>query len=261
MKKIMLISGCSHAAGSEIDGTSDSDYNRTHSFGNLLAYKMGYEPINIAENGSNNPAILRTTLEWIAKEYNPATMDLFVLVPWTESSRMQFPTEQLMSGHGNVNADWRSSTSGGYRYLNLGYKGGNDEERQMMPYYHKFMIDHLLFLELLSANAILQLQYFLKMKNIDYLMCNTMDMFRKECKHLDFYLEQIDHTKYIDVLDVNKSFFFKYRYSGFNNPKAKYWHHDEEPHRLYADELYKFIEDNYVHNQNLQEPSQRVQIS
>ena len=40
MEKIMLIAGCSHAAGSEIDGTEDSVYNRQHSFGALLAVKM-----------------------------------------------------------------------------------------------------------------------------------------------------------------------------------------------------------------------------
>lgn len=35
-EKIMLVTGCSHAGGSEIDGTEDSAYNREHSFGNVL---------------------------------------------------------------------------------------------------------------------------------------------------------------------------------------------------------------------------------
>ena len=30
-EKILLIAGCSHAAGSEIDGDEDSQYNRDHS--------------------------------------------------------------------------------------------------------------------------------------------------------------------------------------------------------------------------------------
>jgi hypothetical protein len=247
MKKIMLITGCSHAAGSEIDGTEDSQYNRQNSFGNLLANKMGYEPINIAENGGNNPAILRTTLEWFNEEYDPAKMEIFVLVAWSESSRLQLPVDGNL-GHGNLYANWRSKTSPGYMYINQGYPGGTPAEIEMMPYYHKFIANHLLYLELTSINLVLQMQYFLKMKNIKYLMCNTMHMIDNSYKHNSFYVDLVDRTKYMYLLESDLAFFWKYRYLGYSNPKAKYWHHNEEPHRLYADLLYKFIEDNHVHN-------------
>jgi hypothetical protein len=36
-EKILLIAGCSHTAGSEIDGSEDSKHNRKHSYGNQLA--------------------------------------------------------------------------------------------------------------------------------------------------------------------------------------------------------------------------------
>ena len=39
-EKILLIAGCSHAAGSEIDGKEDSKYNREHSYGALVAKKL-----------------------------------------------------------------------------------------------------------------------------------------------------------------------------------------------------------------------------
>jgi len=248
MKKIMLIAGCSHAAGSEIDGTEDSLYNRQHSFGNLLAYKMEYEPINIAEAGSTNPTILRTVLEWIASEYDSSTMDLFVLVPWTESSRIELPVERRNGNFNNPAAGWHSKNRACYTYLNQGWQGGTDEEREMMPYYQKFIANHLLYLEILSANMVLHLQSFLKMKNINYLMCDTMHMFEIRHEHLTFYIRQIDNTKYASIADANKSFFWKYRNAGYENPKAKYWHHNEEPHRLFADELYAFIKENHVYN-------------
>jgi hypothetical protein len=56
-ERVLLIAGCSHAAGSEIDGTEDSIYNRQHSFGNLLAEKLGRRPINIASSAANNQCI------------------------------------------------------------------------------------------------------------------------------------------------------------------------------------------------------------
>jgi hypothetical protein len=243
----MLIAGCSHAAGSEIDGTDDSPYNRQHSFGNLLAQKMDFEPINIADNGATNPTILRTILEWISENYDPTTMELFVLVPWTESSRMEFPWDDKI-GYKDSYADWISKYRYYYKYINQGYAGGNEEERKKMPYYQKFIADHLAYLEILSANTILQLQYFLKMKKINYLMCNTMHMLDWRYKHLDFHIKQIDRTKYRELLDADKAFFWKYRHAGYENPKAKYWHHNEEPHRLFADELYTFIKDNHVYS-------------
>ena len=42
----MLIAGCSHTAGSEIDGTQDSVHNRQNSYGNLVAKNLGLVPIN-----------------------------------------------------------------------------------------------------------------------------------------------------------------------------------------------------------------------
>jgi hypothetical protein len=39
----------------------------------------------------------------------------------------------------------------------------------------------------------------------------------------------------------DEGFWFKYRELGYYNKKAKYWHHDETPHRLYAEELYNSI--------------------
>jgi hypothetical protein len=39
----------------------------------------------------------------------------------------------------------------------------------------------------------------------------------------------------------DQSFFIKYKNLGYTNLKAKYWHHDETPHAMFADELFKFI--------------------
>jgi len=247
MKKIMLIAGCSHTAGSEIDGTEDSIFNRQHSFGNLLAYRMGFEPINISENGGTNPTILRTILEWIDSQYDPATMELFVLPAWTESSRMEIPVHREQYIH-LTSADWHSKNKYRYLYLNQGFEGRTPKEREMMPFYQKFIADHLLYLEILSANMILHLQSFLKMKKINYLMCNTMHMFDTRNEHLDFYIKQVDHTRYMNLTETPKSFFWKYRLAGYENPKAKYWHHAEEPHRLFVEDLYTFIKENHVYN-------------
>ena len=44
----------------------------------------------------------------------------------------------------------------------------------------------------------------------------------------------------MNMLDNEESFFWKYRDAGFENPKAKYWHHNEVPHEMFAEKLFAF---------------------
>lgn len=246
----MLIAGCSHTAGSEINGTEDSIYNRQKSYGNQLAFKMGYRPINMAEPGSTNPTIARSVLQWFKENYNPTSMDVFVVMGWTESMRLEVPFHRLChySQHCPF-GDYHASTGENYLRINLGWEGTDPEEREIIPDYHRFMAKNEQYLELISANAILQLQYFLQSKDVDYVMCNTMHMFTGGHPQIEFYKTLIDTTKYYKMDDNAEAFYWKYRNAGYTNPKAKYWHHDETPHALFADELYNFIEAQNVFNQ------------
>ena len=236
--KYLLAAGCSHTAGSEIDGTEDSEHNRQHSFAGVLAEKLDRKLINIASHGSSNPTIARSVIEWFDENYKPE-MDVFTLVGWAESSRMEIPTPHTNT-YGFESRHWRSNTEKHFLRINQGWAGGTDWERDIMPDYHRFIVNNLEYLEIISANLVLQLQYFFKSKNLDYVMCNTQHMFGNS-RHLNFYLSQIDNSKYMNMLDTDKDFYWYYRNRGYENSKAKYWHHDDLPHMLYADELYNFI--------------------
>lgn len=240
-EKIILITGCSHAAGAEIDGTEDSSYNRKNSFGNMLAQKLDRRPVNIASSGSTNATIARSIIEWFDQNYNAETMDVFVLVAWTESSRLELPVERVQWYElANPSIDWVSESSRPYLRINQGWTGADSWEKDLLPGYQKFIAENLVYLEIASANLVLQIQYFLKMHGLDYLMCNTMHMFGNDA-HVKFYTNLIDKTKYIYCEDHTNDFYWKYRNAGFKNPKAKYWHHNEIPHELYAVELFDFI--------------------
>lgn len=250
MRKIALIAGCSHSAGSEIDGTEDSMYNREHAFGSILAKKLGYEPVNIALNGATNSGIARSILLWFEEHYDPNEMEVFVCVGWTESSRLEVPA-RLRPGYyneGNPAAVWYDSSVNSFVRINFGWHGGNAEERQMIPPYHKFMTENQDMLEIWASKDILLVEYFLKSKDIPYVMCNTMHMFDSNSCFTSFtkYLVNvIDSSKYYNLTCTqDEAFYWKYRNLGYTNEKAKYWHHGEEPHRLYAEELYQFVKEN-----------------
>jgi hypothetical protein len=241
-KKIMLISGCSHTSGSEIDGNEDGEYNRLHSFGGVLAQKMNYMPVNIAEPGSTNPTIARSILEWFSAEYDPDQMEVFVVIGWTEITRMEVPTERISwYDQNSTHWEWYPESNRYYWRINMGWPGHDPEEKELIAKYHRFIAENERYLEIATLNLILQLQYFLKSHGIDYIMCSTMPIVTKNT-HTDFYIGCVDRDKYMDFMDNDKAFYWYYKNLGYQNPKAKYFHHDSTPHRLYAEKLYNFIE-------------------
>ncbi len=242
-KGYLLVAGCSHAAGAEIDGKNlDSEFNRNNSFGNKLAEKMNRIPINIACNGATNSTILRSVMQWI--EANNSVKDVFVLISWTESTRVEIPIEQQYT------SDWEkvnnfskfiSPHNKHYVRLNLGWQGLNDWEKEIIERVRPVMVYHDLYMEINSANMALLLHLYLKSKNIKHLMVNSMFMFSEDFR-LSPYLDQIDKKNYFNMLNNEESFYTKYKNLGFENlNNNKYWHHSEKAHLLYANELFQHV--------------------
>lgn len=243
-EKIAIIAGCSHSAGSEIDGTDDSRYNRDNAFGAVLATKLGYRPINISINGATNSGIARSILMWFDQNYDPNTMDVYVIVGWTESSRIEIAaTDRPGDFHsGNPSIEWYDSSANSYLRINYGWEGHGSYEKAIIPKYQKFMAENETYLEYQAATNVLLVQYFLKSLNVPYVMCNTMHMFVPEDHFVSYLLNMVDKKYYYNCnTSQEQSFFWKYKNLGYKNIKAKYWHHNEIPHQLYAEELYKFI--------------------
>ncbi len=247
MIKVGLVAGCSHSSGSEIDGNEDSLYNRDNSFGSLLCKKLGYQPINIALCGATNSGIARSVLRWINENYNPNDMELFVCIGWTESSRLEVPALDRPGDflQNNPAVQWYDISANSYYRINFGWEGSTAYETQMIPKYHEFMADNPILLENWSLNQILLTQFYLNSMNINYVMCNTMFLYEEETLYNMPLLDLIDKKHYYKLSGTEtESFYWKYRNLGYTNPKAKYWHHGEEPHKLYAEELYSFVKEN-----------------
>lgn len=244
MIKVGLVAGCSHSAGAEINGDEDSEYNRDHSFGSLLCNKLGYEPVNIALGGATNSGIARSILRWISENYNPNEMDLFVCIGWTESSRLEVPALNRPGNFllNNPNVHWYDTSANNYYRINFNWKGDTDYQKSIIPKYHEFMADNPIMLETWSLNDILLVQSYLKSLNIKYVMCSTMFLYEEETHYITPLLQLIDTKHYYQLTaNYDQSFYWKYKNLGYINSNARYYHHSEEPHRLYAEELYKFI--------------------
>lgn len=241
--KILLIAGGSDPAGSEMDGTEDSLFNRQNSFGNLLAKKIGYTAVNIAIAGSANTGIARSVIEWFDTEYKKDT-NVFVLIGFADSIRMEAPWHRpTWHNKNNPFADWFSNTSVDYMRITPALKKYNDDE-DLIDEYQRFMAFGESYLQIYCANLVLQLQYFFNSKRVPYLLLNTLYMFDRNIPQLKWYLNQIDHKRYINFDNNDEAFFTRYANQGYKNELAKYLHHGVEPHKLYADYLYQYITTN-----------------
>lgn len=245
-KKVALIAGCSHIAGSEIDGTQDSAFNRDNSFGSLLAKKLNREPVNIALTGGTNSSIARSILNWFDTRYDPETMDVYVIVAWTDACRLEIPTSDHIYYYnsGNPAIDWYDETANNYMRVLFGWDGANQKEREVCKFFHEVMAKHENLMEIWALNYVLQIQYLLQSKGVDYIMTSSMPTFTYDNVFAKQYLSLVDETKYYDIsANGQNTFYWKYKNMGYHNEKAQYWHHGEEPHRLYAEELYQFLKE------------------
>lgn len=245
-KRIALLAGCSHMAGSEIDGNQDSTFNRANSFGSLLAKKLDREPINIAFTGGTNGSIARSILNWFNNEYDPETMDAYVIVSWTDSCRLEIPLDDHIYHYnsGNPASDWFDGTANNYMRVIFGWDGANQKEKEISKFFHQVMARHEILMEIWALNYILQIQYLLKSMNVDYVMTSAMQTFNYNSEICQQYIRLIDDSKYYDIsAPGDNTFYWKYKNLGYENDKAIYWHHGIEPHELYAEELYTFLKE------------------
>ena len=69
------------------------------------------------------------------------------------------------------------------------------------------------------------------------------DFFLDDINAIKNLLPLVNDNKYYQLNNKDEAFYQKYQRLGYVNEKAKYWHHGEEPHKLFADELINFNEE------------------
>ena len=182
--------------------------------------------------------------EWISEHGAPA----HVLVGYTELTRIDFPSPYpIWYEEMNPAVDWYNGYMDQFMQLNSGWHGANDIERELIPYWHDYQVRHEKMMWLHTVNLQWGLQEFLVNRDIDYTFCNTLYMYPDEGDEVfDRYCGRdwahIDTSKYLYARDNSKCFYWYYKNKGYENVNAEYWHHSEEPHALYAEVLYDFIQ-------------------
>jgi len=249
-EKILLVTGGSDPMGSEIDGTLDSHYNRSHSFAGQLIKSdrifSDHKLVSICVGGVSNSFIVRNTLLWFDKNYDPDTTEVFVIVGWADSSRWESPVLDISDmKDDNPCAEWIAKENDDYLGISLVWTHPDREEfpeqGSIQKTYHEFITSFPEHMELISLNLALQLQWFFSSKQIPYIMTDTLYNVNSENPFVKPYINMIDQNRYINFGKPRDAFYYKYESMGYSNDDSKYYHHGEKAHLHYSQILEEHI--------------------
>ncbi len=248
---IMLVNGCSHTAGSEIEYNNQSMcYEKA--WGKWLCNMTGQDYINISRPGAGNEYIRRTTQDWIIENVFLNKLytkeDLEVIVMWSGFDRQEvfFQDSNIMD---NVNPS--SDTKLHKSKMNLEIK----RLKEVIIYFHDYLYSNLK-----NLTTINNLLYFLNTHNIKYTFLNGLNTFITLDELNENYQKHVLYQSYYNSLwifnEMNKN-----KHLGFFNKEDTFFHHlndytyfewsefshkghfGEDAHKYWAKKVYDFMND------------------
>jgi len=245
----MLINGCSHTAGSEID-YENQPMCYEKAWGKWLTDMSGDEYINISMPGAGNEYIRRTTKDWIIenvflkKLYNKE--DIHVIVMWSGFDRKEvyYPDSNKIDNVNPMSDPELHATTMKHEIKKL---------QEVVVYFHDELHSNLKNIIILN-----DLLYFLNTYEIKYTFLNALHPFitlkelNNEYRNHNLYqsyynnlwvFNEINRGKHLGIFKKEETFFHY-----FNNHANFKWskfsdkgHFGEDAHKYWAQKVYKFL--------------------
>jgi len=224
--------GCSHTAGSMIDGRSGTSWeNKAKSFGGLLAEKYSLSHFNLGVPGGSNEYIYRATIRFI-NNFMYDHDDYIFLLGWTSTNRfeLRYP-EKSRHVHKTV-SDFVDQK---YIPFTLGTDPKlfhTKEVQELLKYSPLLFYEHQL--ETDWAMYAYTLQQLFEKNKIKYYMMNTChDLPVNEQNEL--FIENLNTDFYYNPVDFDSSMLYYALNRGYE--KTKCWHIKADGHKLWAEHL------------------------
>lgn len=224
--------GCSHTAGSMIDGKCGTSwFNKQHSFGGLLAQQHGINHYNLGVPGGSNQYIYRNTIRFI-NNFMHSHDDYIFLIGWTSTNRIEMRYPENSPHVHKVVGDFLDTK---YVPFTVGTDIGLYHTKELKE------LDRLcplLFYEnqLESDWAVYAytLQNIFKNKNLKYYMFNTCHDLPINDDNRDI-VDQLDRIFYYQPTDFDSSMLYWALNRGFE--KTNCWHLKADAHAAWAEHL------------------------
>lgn len=240
-EKVLLVAGCSHSCGSEIEGADidESDFNISHSFGGILSNELNLEHVNIASPNASNRSIVSNVIHHVhllLKNYH--SKNIFVLVGWSGLSRHEVIYKEKLyrwSFSSDQNKWWKNKPKEIQNYHKLWQMFVNSD-----ALYNNHILNYIL------------LKNFLDNHKINYFFFNAVEELKYADKdHLHVHDNQnIDQIGY-DMIKNDERYYFPFEESKtyFQTLKkdfdpfedGRWYHFKEDGHRVWAEIIKPFI--------------------
>ena len=237
----LFINGCSHTAGSEIEGSGigEGNYNRENCYSAQIAKKLGWKYTNIAMPGGSNDYIKRTTLLWILDNFEKAKTTHF-FINWTGAERTEYFYDHWDRNRYNLNKFIPYTPD--KKVLHLHPQHYPDWAPVAIRKNLDALSEHL-FINPIQWQVnrymnIIELQSFLKAHNLSYTFRNSFQACENS-KRYKYYADKIDKDNFLYWDDENFSFFENCLNQGHSVEGQMYWHHRLPAHTYWANELWE----------------------
>jgi hypothetical protein len=241
-KKYIITLGCSFSTSND-----ENLVEKGHTFGDVIAKHYDMELIELGVPAGSNQYIKNRFFEWFGKNPNKWN-DTFVVVAWTEPGRHMWWNNKTNEWFNDTNQIYIKDTVR-FNKDNLIHEWTYKERRKYAQNFMQNTYDEMRdYLE-----QIITLQTFMKLRNIPYIMFNSLfDVF--EGNHLSPEVKDSpDGTNQImcDNL-VDETFFYKEVFANMVQPNQELWiryndtHPGKKAHEIWGNYLIEFIEGVYV---------------
>jgi hypothetical protein len=236
----VLINGCSHSAGSEIEGSGigEGNYNRENSFGAQFAKQLGCTYTNIAYPGASNDYIARTTLYWMLDNKELAKNTLF-LIHWTGTDR----TEYFYDAGSTTAFDFipfRPDTKVTHLHPQHYPEWAPSQWQRNLDVLSNHLFINPVQWNINRYNNIIQTQEFLKAHGCKYVFRNAFQCCDTSARYT-YYAQRIDKQHFLDYDNAEESFYEHCLNKGYGVEGQQYWHHKLDAHTYWANRLFSLL--------------------
>ena len=236
----VLINGCSHSAGSEIEGSGigEGNYNRDNCFGAQFAKSLGCTYTNIAYPGGSNDYIARSTMYWILDNKELAKNTLF-LIHWTGTDRTEYfyeegdttsydfishaPDKKVAHLHPQHYPDWAP----------------NRWKKNLDVLSTHLFINQVQW-DINRYNNIIRTQELLKSYGYKYIFRNGFQCCENKPR-FQYYIDKIDKENFLHFDNLQESFYEHCVDAGFDISGQEHWHHKLDAHTYWANRLLSLL--------------------
>lgn len=234
MFSLFFINGCSHSAGSEIEGSGigEGPFNRENCFGSQIAKYLGIDKINLSYPGGSNDYILNSTILWCLENPQQAKNTYF-LIHWTSANRTDIYTKSFKSPKYQ---DWIFDSNYGHVHADHYCPNFEIEDQPYVKKLSKYLFLNETNWEINKFLNIIKLQTFFQNNNYDYSFHNAFTPCKQD-KRFKKYVQLINQNKFKNMFDQNETFYYWALNQGHDIAGQKYWHHKLPAHIEYANKL------------------------